>query len=110
MAAASRFRWQYPRLFDATPMQRRQWEAAGGGYGIHWPEIDEDLSTEGLLRGAPAPRKGIYRVGARSRAGKYKPLRDYLMLQRDREFDLTFAELEKILDAPLPPSAERPQW
>ena len=29
---------------------------AGGGYGIHWPDIDEDLSTEGLLRGAPAPR------------------------------------------------------
>jgi hypothetical protein len=47
----------YPRLFDATPMQRRHWEAAGGGYGIHWPDIDEDLCTEGLLRGAPAPRK-----------------------------------------------------
>ena len=28
---------------------------AGGGYGIHWPEIDEDISTEGLLRGAPVP-------------------------------------------------------
>ena len=26
----------------------------GGGYGLHWPELDEDLSTEGLLRGAPA--------------------------------------------------------
>lgn len=45
----------YPRLFDATPEQRRNWEVAGGGYGIHWPEIDEDLSTEGLLRGAAAP-------------------------------------------------------
>jgi hypothetical protein len=30
-----------------------------GGYGIHWPEIDEDLSTEGLLRGAPAPKISI---------------------------------------------------
>ena len=39
----------------ATPEQRARWEMAGGGYGIHWPEIDEDLSTEGLLRGAPAP-------------------------------------------------------
>ena len=29
---------------------------AGGGYGIYWPDIDEDLSTEGLLRGATAPR------------------------------------------------------
>ncbi len=46
----------YPRLHDATPEQRRRWELAGGGFGIHWPEIDEDLSTEGLLRGAPAPR------------------------------------------------------
>ena len=47
----------YPRLADATAAQRANWELAGAGYGIHWPEVDEDLSTEGLLRGAPAPRK-----------------------------------------------------
>ncbi len=46
----------YPRLANATSSQRNNWQVAGGGYGIHWPEIDEDLSTEGLLRGAPAPR------------------------------------------------------
>ena len=46
----------YPRLFNATPEQRNNWQICGGGYGIHWPDIDEDLSTEGLLRGAPAPR------------------------------------------------------
>lgn len=46
----------YPRLLNATPQQRQNWKIAGGGYGIHWPEVDEDLSTEGLLRGAPAPR------------------------------------------------------
>lgn len=45
----------YPRLLHATPEQRRNWEICGGGFGIHWPEIDEDLSTEGLLRGQPAP-------------------------------------------------------
>jgi hypothetical protein len=45
----------YPRLLHATPEQRRNWQVAGGGYGIHWPDVDEDLSTEGLLRGAPAP-------------------------------------------------------
>jgi hypothetical protein len=45
----------YPRLSQATPEQRARWEIAGGGYGLHWPELDEDLSTEGLLRGAPAP-------------------------------------------------------
>jgi Protein of unknown function (DUF2442) len=44
----------FPRLANATPDQRLNWELAGGGYGIHWPEIDEDLSTEGMLRGAPA--------------------------------------------------------
>jgi len=46
----------YPRLLHATPQQRSHWKIAGGGYGIHWPDLDEDLSTEGLLRGAPAPR------------------------------------------------------
>jgi len=45
-----------PRLLQATAQQRAKWEKAGAGYGIHWPEIGEDLSTEGLLRGAPAPR------------------------------------------------------
>ena len=45
----------YPRLANATRAEREDWEVAGGGYGIHWPQIDEDLSTEGLLRGAPAP-------------------------------------------------------
>ena len=45
----------YPRLFDATTEQRKNWRVAGAGFGIHWPDIDEDLSTEGLLRGAPAP-------------------------------------------------------
>lgn len=44
----------YPRLLHATADQRAHWEKAGAGYAIHWPEIDEDLSTEGLLRGAPA--------------------------------------------------------
>ena len=47
----------YPRLLNATPAQRNKWEICGGGYGVHWPEIDEDLSTEGMLRGAPAPMK-----------------------------------------------------
>ena len=49
----------YPRLLHATPEQRANWKIAGGGYGIHWPDVDEDLSSEGLLRGAPAPRQSI---------------------------------------------------
>jgi len=47
----------YPKLLQADHKQRSNWEICGGGYGIHWPEIDEDLSTEGLLRGSPAPFK-----------------------------------------------------
>lgn len=46
----------YPRLLNASEAQRKNWRISGGGYGIHWPDVDEDLSTEGLLRGAPAPR------------------------------------------------------
>jgi hypothetical protein len=47
----------YPRLLHASTVERNHWEICGGGYGIHWPDLDEDLSTEGLLRGAPAPRQ-----------------------------------------------------
>jgi Protein of unknown function (DUF2442) len=45
----------YPRLLNTTPAQRLNWKICGGGYGIHWDSIDEDLSTSGMLRGAPAP-------------------------------------------------------
>ena len=48
----------YPRLLNATEAQRSNWQISGAGYGIHWPDLDEDLSTEGLLRGAPAPGAG----------------------------------------------------
>lgn len=45
----------YPKLLKASDAERENWQVCGGGYGIHWPDVDEDLSTEGLLRGAPAP-------------------------------------------------------
>lgn len=45
----------YPRLAAATPRQRANWTRAGAGFGIHWPDLDEDLTTEGLLLGCPAP-------------------------------------------------------
>jgi len=54
----------YPRLLHATAKQRVNWQPAGGGYGIHWPEIDEDLSTVGLLRGAPAPPEAALEQGS----------------------------------------------
>jgi hypothetical protein len=42
----------FPRLLHATADQRRNFQLLGEGEGIHWPEIDEDLSVAGLLRGA----------------------------------------------------------
>lgn len=47
--------WSW-RLSDATPAQRDKFEIIGDGYGVHWPEIDEDLSVEGMLHGVPARR------------------------------------------------------
>lgn len=41
----------FPRLLKATPEQRQQFETSGGGVGIHWDEIDEDISVEGLVLG-----------------------------------------------------------
>ncbi|RKY15499.1 MAG: DUF2442 domain-containing protein [Planctomycetota bacterium] len=40
----------FPKLRDANEKQRRNWRLIGGGVGIHWPEIDEDISVESLLR------------------------------------------------------------
>ena len=44
----------FPRLEGATDEQRANIEIAGGGHGLHWPDVDEDLSVEGLLRGTRA--------------------------------------------------------
>jgi Protein of unknown function (DUF2442) len=45
--------WSW-RLADATPAQRSRFEIIGDGEGVHWPDIDEDLSARGLLQGVPA--------------------------------------------------------
>jgi hypothetical protein len=41
----------FPRLLNATPDQRENWRLLGQGTGIHWPDVDEDISVEGLLQG-----------------------------------------------------------
>jgi len=46
----------FPRLLHATAEQRSHFEILGDGEGIHWPDIDEDVSVAGLLRGVRAPR------------------------------------------------------
>src|SRR5712691_13260855 len=47
--------WSW-RLSDATPAQRANFRLIGTGQGVHWPEIDEDISVEGMLHGIPAHR------------------------------------------------------
>ena len=47
--------WSW-RLPDATLSQRDHWELIGDGIGVHWPDVDEDISVEGMLHGVPAPR------------------------------------------------------
>ena len=39
----------FPRLANGTPTQRAHWELAGAGYGVHWPDVDEDVSVRALM-------------------------------------------------------------
>lgn len=45
--------WSW-RLSAATPAQRERYEIVGDGEGVHWPDVDEDLSAQGMLTGTPA--------------------------------------------------------
>jgi hypothetical protein len=47
--------WSW-RLAEATPAQRKHFAILGDGQGVHWPEVDEDISVEGMLCGGPAQR------------------------------------------------------
>jgi len=47
--------WSW-RLSDATVDQRNTWKLIGDGQGVHWPDIDEDISANGMLTGIPARR------------------------------------------------------
>ena len=44
----------FPRLMHATPSERANWRLTGGGEGIHWEDLHEDVSVEGLLAGRPS--------------------------------------------------------
>lgn len=64
--------WSW-RLSEATPAQRANFEIIGDGQGVHWPDVDEDISVEGMLHGVPArrPRTLIHFAGAgRQRNGE----------------------------------------
>ena len=44
----------FPRLAHASPAERGNWQIGGGGNGVRWPDLDEDISVEGLLAGRPS--------------------------------------------------------
>jgi hypothetical protein len=52
--------WSW-RLSEATPKQRANWQLIGDGHGVHWPDVDEDISAEGMLNGIPAHRPRVPR-------------------------------------------------
>ena len=49
----------YPRLAHGTPAERTNFEISGAGYGIHWPDLDEDIGVEGLLLGKQSAESPI---------------------------------------------------
>ena len=62
----------YPRLTHATPEERDNWRLIGGGEGIHWPDLDEDISAEGLIAGHPSSesQESLQRWIEAKRAGR----------------------------------------
>jgi len=61
----------YPRLANGSPKERLNWQLLGGGHGIHWPDLDEDVSVDALLAGRPsAESHGSLQkwLGARARS------------------------------------------
>ena len=44
----------YPRLIHGTPAERAHWRLVGRGVGVHWPDLDEDISVDGVLAGRPS--------------------------------------------------------
>ena len=75
----------YPRLVHATQEERNNWELIGVGQGVRWPDLDEDLSVEGLIAGRPSgeSQRSFKRWLEAKRAGRSVLL-----------FDLTAAEQE----------------
>ena len=64
--------WSW-RLAEATPAQRSNFRLIGTGQAVHWPDVDEDISVEGMLHGTPARRPKLTRATAGPRAGRHEP-------------------------------------
>jgi hypothetical protein len=80
--------WSW-RLRDGTAEQRAHWEIIGDGQGIHWPDVDEDISVEGMLRGVPARRP--------SRAEMRILLDASSLIDAEHGKPVSFSELDKML-------------
>jgi hypothetical protein len=65
----------YPRLVEGSPRERRRWELIGAGIGIHWPDLDEDVSVEALLNGLGSNESATslrrWRASRRSASGGF---------------------------------------
>jgi hypothetical protein len=64
--------WSW-RLSEATAAQRAHFRIVGSGQGVHWPDVDEDISAEGMLHGVPAPRPKDRGVTVPSDARRHGP-------------------------------------
>ena len=63
----------YPRLSRGTPEERDNWRISGAGWGIHWPDLDEDVSVKGLLLGNPSGEsQSSFKKWLESRASRGK--------------------------------------
>ena len=68
----------YPSLVDASPAERKLWRRSGGGYGVHWPALDYDLSVEGILAGHKEHRNALLftrEFRARNQQARKSPVR-----------------------------------
>ncbi len=64
----------YPRLSHATEKERSNWRIIGKGHGIHWEDLDEDISVEGLLVGVPSGEsQSSFKKWLEARQGGYEP-------------------------------------
>ena len=64
--------WSW-RLSEATPKQRANFRLIGTGQGVHWPDVDEDISVEGMLYGTPARRPKPIAAATGPRTSRHKP-------------------------------------
>ena len=75
----------YPRLVHATQAERDNWELIGDGQGIRWPDLDEDISVEGLIAGRPSgeSQRSFKRWLEAKRAGRSVLLSDLTVAERE---------------------------